>query len=452
MVLTPSQEQLIARFSAQPAKAAIAYIRTVVVQESGRWRPICGRIDVARPDAEPPFNTRPLGQVRLVTEAISPAELAKRLEDAFEGAPFLVADAQLADHGMQAEWQTRRITREWRNYDADWPVVIHSPNRAIGWHPALSQVIEASGAIEAFDGIDDCLVQLMGFGDVHHPVNDDRFNRFQIIEWDYRGVLRSRVENRTLVLSIEPKDDPALVLAVVTKDAAKATRKRYARPREIRIDLDGHLERLNATLRHNEDVVCEALYDEWQERTYVGMGGPRVRSSSAPTFVGASTVMSQTLLGFMSDRPLAEMVTRDLLELDSSVNGQKGSLMLIGSILEAVLLDVLSRNEILARRALGKNWPDKASLRQLLAVVAGTRVQNSDGGAQFLLPPLTATKGNVVVEHRDLIHPRAEVRGAAPIDAHTVQTMRGVLGEVLRDLQRAQESGLLDAFAHGQIA
>ena len=53
---------------------------------------------------------------------------------------------------------------------------------------------------------------------------------------------------------------------------------------------------------------------------------------------------------------------------------------------------------------------------------------------------------------RELIHPRAEVRGATVIDMHTAGTMRGVLGEIVRDLQRAHEKGALQRYAEGHLA
>jgi hypothetical protein len=54
-------------------------------------------------------------------------------------------------------------------------------------------------------------------------------------------------------------------------------------------------------------------------------------------------------------------------------------------------------------------------------------------------------------DHRDLIHPRAEVRGAATVDTNTVQTMQGVLGEVLRDLCEAHAAWVLDEYAAGRV-
>jgi hypothetical protein len=96
---------------------------------------------------------------------------------------------------------------------------------------------------------------------------------------------------------------------------------------------------------------------------------------------------------------------------------------------------------------LGKKWPDRASAKDLIDAASAAMVVLSDGTTRAIIPPLTATKGAIVVDHRDLIHPRAEVRGAATLDLNTAQTMRGVLGEVLRDLREAHASGVLDAYA-----
>jgi hypothetical protein len=129
----------------------------------------------------------------------------------------------------------------------------------------------------------------------------------------------------------------------------------------------------------------------------------------------------------------------------------KSAILLAGSILEAVLLDVLGRNDGEARRRLGKKWPERASAMDLIEAASSIAVLLPDATTRPLLPLLTGKKGALLVDHRDLIHPRAEIRGAATIDTNTVQTMQGVLGEVLRDLREAHAAGVLAEYGAGKV-
>jgi hypothetical protein len=295
----------------------------------------------------------------------------------------------------------------------------------------------------------------MHFTDRGRQGTDVRFNRFQILEWDYRGVFGSRVTDAALLIDVEPQRDSALKLTVVVHDDGTPKRRTVAAPELVRIPVDGTVHRVNMTLRSGDTVVCEGRFDAWNEAAMQALDGRFHRSSSAPVFEDPPppSAVAEFVLGFMTDKRLASMVARDLAELDAArvAHAAKASILLIGSVLETVLLDVLSRNEGEMRRRFPKTWPDRVSLGQLLEAAGSLPVALGDGSVVSLLPPLTGKKGTVVTDHRDLIHPRAEVRGQAPVDTHTADTMHGILREVLRDLNRAHEDGVFEAYAAADV-
>jgi hypothetical protein len=286
-------------------------------------------------------------------------------------------------------------------------------------------------------------------------VTDSRGKRFGIYVWDYRGVFRREQTDEGLRFTVEPANDPSLRLSLVARDDGGVTRKTYQGPEAVAVPLTGALRRINMTLRHDDDIVCELLWDESTERFRLEHDGFYWRPPVAPEAdpIDAGSTVAEAALPFMVDVDLSRMVARDLGELDSAVRAAnvKSAIILAGSILEAVLLDVLGRNEHIARQILGKKWPDRASAMDLIAAASAISVVLPDTTTTPLLPPLTGKKGVVVVDHRDLIHPRAEVRGAATIDTNTVLTMQGVLGEVLRDLRAAHAKGVLDEYGLGRV-
>ncbi len=450
----PSQDEVLRRIALRKEDACVVHIRVLLVHDEGAWITAGGRIDIARQADQPVLLARPVGGVRMLTETVPLDELALRLTAAFSGAAFAVAGEQVAGHGMQNSWQGGRYTDSWPEYGVSWPVVELAPSLLISPQPYLHDAIEAEGKVEALDGVSDCVRLSLGYVGAR-DVLDIRGKRFAIYVWDYRGVFRAKPTDEAVRFGVEPSGNPSLKLSMVARHDGGMTRRTLEAPADVNVPITGALHALTMTLRHGNDIVCELMWRESTERFRLQHDGvydpPPVGPAADP--IDAGSTIAEAVLPFMADAELARMVARDLAELDSAVRAAnvKSAVVLAGSILEAVLLDVLGRNENEARQRLGKRWPDRASGADLIATASGITVVLPDGTTRPLLPPLTATKGGVLVDHRDLIHPRREVRGAATIDANTVQTMQGVLGEVLRDLREAHAKSVLDEYGAGKI-
>ncbi|MBN8609159.1 MAG: hypothetical protein J0L92_01140 [Deltaproteobacteria bacterium] len=152
-------------------------------------------------------------------------------------------------------------------------------------------------------------------------------------------------------------------------------------------------------------------------------------------------------LGFLDDEALHRIVVRDLAELaGATASGlHKSALLLCGSVLEAVLVDVLDRNRAVATTYMGrKKFPDDASLPKLIEI-AGDASLLPDG--RHLLSETAIGLARTITDHRDLIHPNAETRARIRIDAQTTQAMITLLGLVVRDLSEADGRGDIKAYA-----
>jgi hypothetical protein len=449
-----SQDAVLRQIGLRKSEGCVAHARVLLARDEGMWIPIGGRIDISRPSDRPVVAATPVGGARLLSETIDLDDLTERLAAAFSGGTFLIGGEHLAGHGMDGTWLGGRYTDAWQEYGVRWPVIEFAPNKFPARQPYLYDTYEAQGEVGALDGIFECVRLALGYVGVNR-VTDSRGKRFGIYVWDYRGVFRREQTDGGLRFTVEPGNDPSLRLSLVARDDGGVARKTYQGPETVAVPLTGALHRLNMTLRHDDDIVCELLWDESTERFRLEHDGFYWRPPVAPDAdpIDAGSTVAEAALPFMVDLDLSRMVARDLGELDSAVRAAnvKSAVILAGSILEAVLLDVLGRNEHEARQRLGKKWPDRASAMDLIAAASAIAVALPDGTTTPLLPPLTGKKGMVVVDHRDLIHPRAEVRGAATIDTNTVLTMQGVLGVVLRDLREAQVKGVLDEYGLGRV-
>lgn len=450
----PSQEEVLRRLAAHRNEGCVAHARVLLVHDEGLWIPACGRIDIARPEDCPLIAARPVGGARLLSETMALDDLLARLSAAFSGQPLVIAGELLAGHGMDSGWLGGRYIDSWREYGTRWPVVELVPTKTVTKRPYLHDTYAAEGEVEALDGFVDCLRAVLGYPGARE-VLDARGSRFALYEWDYRGVFDAEPGDGSVQITVRPPGASSLVLSIVARDDGGIQRRTVRQPGKLNIPINGSLHRLNMTLRHGDDIVCELLWNEQAERFSLHYDGvykrPPVRPEADP--LDAGSTIAETVLPFVVDAVLARMVARDLAELDSAIAAAnvKSAIVLSGSILEAVLLDVLGRNEHEVRSRLRKKWPDNASARDLIEVAASTVIALADGTTTALLSPLTAKKSIVVVDHRNLIHPRAEVRGGSTLDMNTVSTMRGVLGEVLRDLREAHIKGALDDYRAGKV-
>lgn len=149
---------------------------------------------------------------------------------------------------------------------------------------------------------------------------------------------------------------------------------------------------------------------------------------------------------FLADDGLRTIVSRDLRELMAARRAEswKTCLLLCGSIAEAALIDVLDRRRDLASPFLKRRrFPDEASLADLIAMAADVTLV---GHGRYLLSATVAGVAVAVTDHRDLIHPQAELRARVQVDRDTADTMIHVLALILRDLTEAEARGDIAAY------
>src|SRR5262249_13115891 len=110
------------------------------------------------------------------------------------------------------------------------------------------------------------------------------------------------------------------------------------------------------------------------------------------------------------DSVYREGVHRDLDELRSTISARsnKATMLICGSILEAVVLDVLARRpDKVAPFDKQRKFPDRMSLAELIYIVG--KPELLDGRNALLTASATGT-ASAITNHRDLIHPQREVR------------------------------------------
>jgi hypothetical protein len=142
-------------------------------------------------------------------------------------------------------------------------------------------------------------------------------------------------------------------------------------------------------------------------------------------------------LAFLRDGELRTMLARDIGELRQALDAgmAKTAVLLCGSILEAVLLDVVARNPALAAsHRPKKKFPDGFSLIDFLDLLADEHLVHAKGMA------------SAVIDHRDLIHPAAERRRQVRIDAARAGAMVQFLRVVVHDLNIAAADGTIAAY------
>lgn len=201
-------------------------------------------------------------------------------------------------------------------------------------------------------------------------------------------------------------------------------------------------ERFAANYRRDTLFAKIATLKSCLEQLSMGLG------TAAPERASLSGVAElAATLAFVADQDLTEALRRDLRELEAAAgNGLwKCSLLLCGSIVEAALIDVLDRRRDLATPYLkkGRKFPEDASLHDLIAMAGDDELI---GGGNRLLSDTAVGFAKTITEHRDLIHPHAEVSGHIRVDKETAESMLHLLKLVVRDLADANDRGIITLY------
>lgn len=165
-----------------------------------------------------------------------------------------------------------------------------------------------------------------------------------------------------------------------------------------------------------------------------GSTAPLVAAASSPDRVG------RLEFDFMADAALRAIVERDVGELRraDAHDLDKCIAILSGSIVEALLLDVLSRRPDRAQSMAKKpqNWPEKMSLGELVSIAVHLKLVEPT--AEPLVLKLT--------DFRDLVHPQRERREKPKVDRDTSGALLALLRLVVRDLVEAHTDGRIIAY------
>lgn len=132
---------------------------------------------------------------------------------------------------------------------------------------------------------------------------------------------------------------------------------------------------------------------------------------------------------FVADNDLRHILDRDYQELQRCIVGGnwKSAIILSGGSIEAILLDLLVRNETVAKsstRAPKEDSLNKWGLNDLIEVAVKEELIN--GGV--------ATLSHSVREYRNLIHPGVELRKGLKVEPEEAKIAMSVLDMLIREL------------------
>jgi hypothetical protein len=146
-------------------------------------------------------------------------------------------------------------------------------------------------------------------------------------------------------------------------------------------------------------------------------------------------------LSFMQDAILREIALADIAELKVALDGgaHKMALVLLGSLLEGILVDVLSNNVKVAQSHI-RNFP-RAQLEELIKVA--TRFGLVSEGTTLLL-------AEFIRAHRNLIHPECLKTSGFRVSAGAVRVAIAAIQHIIEDLEHAASDRRLTAFQRRQ--
>lgn len=166
---------------------------------------------------------------------------------------------------------------------------------------------------------------------------------------------------------------------------------------------------------------------------------PEKREAAVAAAVASVWNVAGSDFSWMRDVSLRDVAGADFRELQvcTVAGALKATLLLAGSVTEAMLLDALERNTKITRTYFKRpdDFPEKASLEQLVTAARGEGLLTT-----------TADVAPIMRAHRDLIHPNRMRAGNVVVDEHTVQVVDGLMRLIARDLRQAADTGRLDAF------
>jgi hypothetical protein len=132
---------------------------------------------------------------------------------------------------------------------------------------------------------------------------------------------------------------------------------------------------------------------------------------------------------FVADGEIRKILERDYLEVQKNVltSSWKSAMLLSGGSIEAILLDLLHKDEATTKsssKAPAETNLDKWHLNDLIEVAVETKLVSS----------AVAKLSHSVREYRNLIHPGVEIRGNLKVEPEEAKIAAEVLNILIREL------------------
>ncbi|MBK7583369.1 MAG: serine/threonine protein kinase [Myxococcales bacterium] len=176
---------------------------------------------------------------------------------ALEGHPFEANGFEVVGHGFDGPLEARRYGPDRHEYGCDWPIVVVSTN-VIGSRPTFWDIIEADGPAQAFNGLEDAVLQVSGFTFTSPQGRDVRPLSSHLILWDYRGrISRCEIATRRIVVEVEPPSSQGLKLLGSIVTAAGPFGIAEPRPGTVERRTDDPIQAVRLQLKAGDDALDE---------------------------------------------------------------------------------------------------------------------------------------------------------------------------------------------------
>lgn len=158
---------------------------------------------------------------------------------------------------------------------------------------------------------------------------------------------------------------------------------------------------------------------------------------------GSLDDIRQTPLHYIEEASLRDHILSDIFELVRAAQSGmfKTVALLAGSITEAVLLGVANLNPAISENNLKsakdskfskKDFPDKCGIPELAYICRAAKIITDD-----------SLSTDNLCAYRDHIHPNRHMKSGTVLDNHTVITIIGTLGTLLKNLSESEQKGLM---------
>lgn len=202
----------------------------------------------------------------------------------------------------------------------------------------------------------------------------------------------------------------------------------------VLIDDDGYL-------RDRGGMGCVSMSEEgrqWFEQRLRGAAAQSKNDDDAVAWSDARREVDviSSHLGFMKNEELREIAMSLLDEIVTTVDAgaSLSTMILCGSLVETMLLDIAEQIPNKLKFSAKKNWPETVSLSEILKEL----------NAEAIGLVTDTAKGMAVCDHRDLVHPHCRRESNILVDPTAARAMTVLAALVARDLDAAADKGKLE--------